>query len=243
MKLYLKFLALSALLLTLTFHTELNQIYIRSIAKSAVVKIYVPEVGSGSGFFIATKNGLRVLTNKHICKMAKTGFEFHDENIKNIRYAEIEKISENHDLCLMKPLSVFKDQTKLDISFNEIKLGFTVYIAGYPGGRPLSVAKGEFIGNRDIELAEDLKKGEICNGKIEENNPLVFIFTGVRHICIQKLNADQHNLIAYGGNSGSPILNNKGQVIGVLFAGSDQPTDSLAVPLSYIKQFLKEYNE
>ena len=47
------------------------------------------------------------------------------------------------------------------------------------------------------------------------------------------------SLIAYGGNSGSPVCNMKGEVIGVLFAGSViHHTEALLVPLHYVKSFL-----
>jgi len=46
--------------------------------------------------------------------------------------------------------------------------------------------------------------------------------------------------IAYGGNSGSPVCNIDGDVVGVLYAGSQiYHTETLIVPLSYVKSFLK----
>ena len=46
--------------------------------------------------------------------------------------------------------------------------------------------------------------------------------------------------IAYGGNSGSPVVNKYGQVVGVLFAGPMQyMTEAEIVPLFYVNSFLE----
>lgn len=46
---------------------------------------------------------------------------------------------------------------------------------------------------------------------------------------------------SYGGNSGSPVVNEQGKVIGVLFAGSPAyPTEGLIVPLTVLKRYLDQ---
>lgn len=46
---------------------------------------------------------------------------------------------------------------------------------------------------------------------------------------------------AYGGNSGSPVVNTRGKVTGVLFAGQPMyPLEPFMVPLSYVRAFLNE---
>ena len=47
------------------------------------------------------------------------------------------------------------------------------------------------------------------------------------------------SFISYGGNSGSPVCNMKGEVVAILFAGDPRyHTEGSLVPLKYIKSFL-----
>jgi hypothetical protein len=224
----------------LFYFTDLNHDFIRKITEKTVVKIQIPNVGSGSGFFIKTKNGIKILSNRHVCQMGKSGFVYKNGDFSTTKKAEIFKISTKHDLCLLTPLEIDANQETLFISYVPSAWGKIAYLVGYPDGRQLSLSKGEVVGNIDAEMEVDFDPIVGCPGKLEPNHPIVELLTGKKELCIVKLNADRYNVISYGGNSGSPILNRIGNVVGVLFAGGRQVTDALAVPLKFIREFLEE---
>jgi hypothetical protein len=61
-------------------------------------------------------------------------------------------------------------------------------------------------------------------------------------VCIEKISAFGISSPSYPGNSGSPVVNKWGNVVGVLFAGNrTQLNDSYMVPFHELKNFLKDY--
>lgn len=173
----------------------------------------------GTGFQIISPSGKRyTLTNRHICKMGKELVVFHSNG--SYKTLKVLHISKQHDLCLMEPL---QDQRPLKIASN-VDLHERIWLVGHPALRPLTLESGHFAGKVNIQLRVKCA---------EESTPYL--------LCTQTYFAHYINNIAYGGNSGSPVVNAFGNVVGVLFAGRpDQPTSSYMVPLAEIKKFLKD---
>jgi hypothetical protein len=160
----------------------------------------------------------------------------------------------NHDLCLVEALPGYEG---LNVG-GYPELGEVVALVGHPGLRPLSLARGEIIGNRSINLiyAVNAKK-EFCIGEHydveqlakkpkltnEEIDAIFFmLIRGYDTMCYARhLRSKMLNGISYGGNSGSPVVNFWGQVNGVLYAGGRHVTDSYVVPLYYLKSMLKAF--
>lgn len=220
--------------------------YLYDYKGSSVVKITRTHAArsGGTGFQIEAPSGKKyILTNAHICKMGKNLIA-HDQNGISTEISVIE-IDTAHDLCIMEPIDGLRSlRIASDVVYHE-----RVWLIGHPALRPLTLESGHFAGVVDIDLysrcskklnskqLDDFSKTGDINS-IEDLEKFLMLMSGM---CIVKRNAQYINNIAYGGNSGSPVVDKFGNVIGVLFAGRrDQPTASYTVPLRAIHKFLED---
>lgn len=233
------FLALSALLIAVT-GPEIHHFYLRNRVGNSVVRVSPNGQGGGTGFSMNGASGeLYIVTNEHVCSPSKDGYVyiFSDRGFSSRR--EIVHIDKKHDICLVKGdkrLEPLELGTKPEIGDNH-------FVIGHPGGRKLTVSKGEFIGRDVIELIDySVKTPKQCKGRLIELNALEQFFYGMEFVCLKKLGTYASSAIAYGGNSGSPAVNAWGNVIGILFAGSrDQNTDNHLVPLEELERVISQF--
>lgn len=231
-KISLKILTSIMLLAMVLFGGSIRDNYYRNDVGDAVVRIYsMQKNGAGTGFHVKLKSGeLAILTNKHVCDMGdpKNKMVIIEKNGEEIPRRVLERY-EHHDLCLVEALSENEDY--IDIASDSSE-GEDLVIIGHPGARDLTLAHGEFIGKKVIMLQSEITDPSQCQGEVAQ-----FFLS---YVCMEAFSSHAISAIAYGGNSGSPVVNKYGNVIGVLFAGSNQPTDSYMVPLKYIKDFLNQ---
>lgn len=248
----LSILSISVVFLSLFLVSKVPQLhsdYIRHYVGSEVVSIY-GSAGGGSGFHVKTKSGdTYILTNNHVCNLANDDdmVIVHDV-LKRALKRRVVKRHKTHDLCLVEAMPGFKGIA----TANSFYKGEVVTLVGHPSLRPLSLSKGEVIGSRKISLiiGFNLTK-ERCFGELysvtefAQGNPFLIIMLeqlGVKNICYaDKLESTMFNGISYGGNSGSPVVDFYGNVVGVLYAGGQQVTDAYVVPLSVVKKFLEKF--
>lgn len=235
-----KAITLVGSILFLSFITpQLHNQYLRYEVGSSVVQVLSPAGGGGTGFAVEAESGNRyIMTNKHVCDAAQNGWLIIKKDNESIFKRVIYK-DNKHDLCLVEGDKRFD---ALDIGKSLYK-GESMFIVGHPGLRQLTVASGEYIGFDTVELVDEniLNKNQ-CKGEIYELSPFQALMFGREWVCIRKYLSYATTAVAYGGNSGSPVVNKWGNVIGVLFAGNPrQNTDNFVVPVYEINRVLKKF--
>lgn len=216
---------------------HLKDAHYRYIIGNQVVKI-IGTTGTGSGFHVKAASGKTyILTNEHVCAVADKNQELLVQNSTKTVPRRIIAVYKNHDLCLVESLPGEDNGLKMAKS---VSIGEDIVLIGHPSGRPLTLSKGEFVHKKSIPMANfKIKTIEECdsiNGSWLDGG---FFFPSV---CIEKISAFGISSPSYPGNSGSPVVNKWGNVVGVLFAGNTrQLNDNYMVPFHELKNFLKDY--
>ena len=196
---------------------------ISAIAKPITVRIDGTEEGSG---VIIEKSGntYTVLTNWHVVEASgEYAIQTYDGTKHQIKYSQIQKLSEELDLALIKFSSSSEYESAQIGDSEKIGEGETIYLAGYP-------ANGQIVGESDR----------------------FYRFNSLNINAILPNRRDGGYSLAYGGEnfsgmSGSPILNSNGDVIGInglAYQDADgKARSNYAIPINiYTKLFNSDPN-
>ncbi len=203
-------------------------------------------VGSGSGFFV---DHSLIATNYHVVKSEPSYFPWNkkdDGKDKVVSIHPLEKgsarlvgtnrkyaivgytvVDPDRDLAILKVRAFGVKPIPLGNS-DEVNQGDTVYPVGNPLGLVNVVSDGQIS---SIQWVESIR---------------AFINNSSELVSDVQRNDTPHKLLMMtapisGGNSGGPVLNNKGEVIGVSvgYRGGGQNLN-YAVPVNYLKDLLKQ---
>lgn len=174
-------------------------------------------IGSG---FVATSDGY-IITNKHVVADTEATYKILTNDNKKYDVEKIYRDSLN-DLAILKVNTTGLKPLPLGDSSN-LKLGQMAIAIGTP--------LGEFTNTVTVGIISGLGRG------ITAGSP----FEGF----VEKLdNVIQTDAAISPGNSGGPLLNSSGQVIGVNTAlAQDGQNIGFAIPVNVIKDLLKDFQE
>lgn len=215
--------------------------HLKALLRNSVVYIVnESEKGGGTGFLVKNDNGREyIITNRHVCRgtIQSDGSVKVKTDEKVIKRKVIE-ISTESDLCIIE--SGF-DQKALKMA-DEYELESEAYVMGHPYLNPLTFVHGELIADVTIGLIDHPMTAEDneCSGEGQHAEKINMLFFTVE-VCIQDYKSISTTIPTFPGNSGSPMVNEKGEVIGVIFAGDTSSNWGYAVPLDQLKAFINKY--
>lgn len=195
--------------------------------------------GSATGFHVKTQRGNVVfVTNAHVCELAndKGLINIEDKlNSKRLIPRRVLEVYKDNDLCAVEPLPGYEGLTLAD----DLDVGDTVWAIGYPLGESLNITSGRIKDFGTTTLMSEIPLDKCDGPRLKKETFQMWIF--IVQVCTVTLESVQTDVIIFGGNSGSPLLNMFGNVTGVVFASNTRTNWGRAVPLDHLKTLLKAY--
>lgn len=219
---------------------QVKEDYINLSRHNVLALTNVENTSGGTGFYVKTPSGKTViLTNRHVCGLATAAGTMvaHTESGK-ADIAQVLALYDEHDLCI---LSAPAGTRGLELA-KSARNTEQVFVVGHPLLEPTSTTRGELSGAMTLQMEVGINIECVGKGlhKIEmpENSPARFF--GIESVCVRDFTTNPVTANVLPGNSGSPVLNAWGKVIGVVFAGREGSARGYIVPLEEVTKFLKD---
>ncbi len=205
-------------------------------AKTSAMITLENKRSGGSGVIIKSLPNMSwVLTNKHVCQLIQNGGLVTTDQGSYPVYSF--QVYSRHDLCLIKVLANLHQNNRLAERSPELYSG--VVIAGHPALLPTIITRGHFTSHMIIQLMIDTKK---CDGSETGDDSFMCALTGQKPV-VQSYEAQPVTATIMAGSSGSGVFNNRGEISGLVFAGSEGLSYGFIVPYEYVKDFLLHSNQ
>jgi S1-C subfamily serine protease len=206
-----------------------------------ILKLTPPsrEDTGATGFQLRMPSGqVLTVTNAHVCAMAENGLlRAWVPGTTRAMLIRVLEASKTADLCLAEGLAGASGLALASDQGESERL----YAVGHPYLRPIVVSSGYLVGRTMAELmAEDIADEKDCVGP-RYKMKRVRGFLGEIEMCVELFDSYDTSIPIYPGNSGSPIFNARGEVVGVAFAADGRTAHGLIVPLDVVREFISIY--
>jgi hypothetical protein len=194
----------------------------------------------GTGFQVQAPSGITyTVTNAHICEIAENG-----EMAAKVPGAErwirlrVREVAEHTDLCLLDSLPASRG-IKLAKKQGEKQ---RLWVLGHPLLKPLSLASGFLVVREEITIGQVVEDPSQCKKSNQTVESVLDPFSGMPiNYCLTAIDGYDTTIPIFPGNSGSPVMNSDGDVVGVAFAGDSRTNYGAIIPLDVLKSFLSVY--
>ena len=175
--------------------------------------LLVPEVKDPTGYSMS-----------YVTENEVTGF---DTLPKASHKSTIIAIDTLHDLAIVRALyNNIPDHIWLPVANDNPSVGDKVYVVGHPGGLYFTFFDGMVSAIREskYDIFPHREEGEDEDeDDFNVEGPFVQVFSGIWH-----------------GNSGGPIISEKGEIVGIVSFGTDTPSQGFCITPPSIKRFIIE---
>lgn len=248
-------LALLVLVIIVETVPKIHYSFVRNVVGDSVVMLTNNLPGSGqgygggTGFHITAESGTTVVvSNRHVCMSGKAqGFMYGAVRGKTEYFKlKILELYSEADLCVLEPIEGISP-LKLGSKPEE---GKSVWVIGHPNLQPRTVTKGEVQGFEWMYITVGIVgfKGFTEKDCGYQNTKLVnvsLMFNGYPfkkiQMCVEKDMTTITTVPIYKGNSGSPVVDDFGNVVAVIFATESDGMWGRAISFTDLKNLLLKY--
>lgn len=181
-------------------------------ARDGVVRIvaeYEDGIGIGSGFAVGNEEAYHIVTNLHVVEDADVIYVYYGNDL--YEQADVAVVSGSQDLCILQLQRQVTQIVPLPLQTQTIDTGSAVYALGYPfAADTLSMDIDALMEGEELNFNTGKEAMTVTDG----------IVSGIRQSTVfgdgsRPVTAIQTNTSISGGNSGGPLLDGAGNVVGV----------------------------
>lgn len=184
--------------------------------------------GGGTGFSVRTSKGTVTLTNAHVCDKNESLVALTQQGEKLLKVLKVDTV---RDLCVLEG----SGNKGLELADTDTEQFDEVFTIGHPLLEQKAPEFGRSLRETSVEIAThgDIGEVECLPG---ERKRQAFIFS----VCTRLFQLMQTTVRIFPGNSGSPIFNSNGKVVGVMQSADSTTNKGNYVPLRYLISILYE---